>query len=152
MSAPFLKTVKIWNPNLDRYFELKMMLDTGFEVHNLITWDAVCALQLTNEMNPRTAYIATCLNGEPLSSIGTLIDRVSLPWDLILGAQEIEEHGILSVAGFAGSKHILRKEKKEEKVKAEDRRRDQDKKAEANKVKVDNHKRAKEESSTTSNI
>ncbi|CAG8950944.1 hypothetical protein HYFRA_00006341 [Hymenoscyphus fraxineus] len=168
-SSPFLKTVKIWNPNLDRYFELKMMLDTGCEVHNLITWDAVSALQLMNGINPRTADIAICLNGEPLSSIGTLvlrwkgksfrkiftttfqvIDGVSLPWDLILGAQEIEEHGILRFAGFAGSKHILRKEKKGDKAKAEDRRREQDKKAEFNKVKVDNHKRAKEESSTTS--
>lgn len=113
--------------------ELKMMLDTGCEVYNLITWDAVNTLQLADEIISQTVNISTCLNGEPLSSIGTLvlrwkgksfrkiftttfhiIDGVSLPWDVILGAKTIQEHGILKFAGFAGSKHILPKDNKGE--------------------------------------
>lgn len=125
----------MWSPNLERHIELKMMLDTGREVYNLITWDAVNTLQLQNEIDSQTANIATCLNGEPLTSIGTLvlrwkgksfrkiftttfhiIDGVTLPWDVILGAETIREHGILKFAGFAGSKHILSKEKKGEQL------------------------------------
>lgn len=104
-----------------------MRLDTGCEKHNLITLKAVEKLKKSQDISICYQSICTCLNGEPLVSTGTLslcwkgksfrkifdtlfhvIDG-DLPWDVILGAETIHQHGILKVAGFAGACLILPK-------------------------------------------
>ena len=108
-----------------------MTLDTGCEVHNLITLQAVCRLRMFDNMTINDESICTCLNGEQLISMATLIlrwkgkcfrkifttlfhviDGDSLPWDVILGAETIREHGILKFAGFGGARLILPKKTK----------------------------------------
>lgn len=106
-----------------------MRLDTGCEKHNLITLEAVNKLAMSQKIAIDNQSICTCLNGEQLISMGTLvlcwkgksfrkifttlfyvIDGDVLPWDIILGAETIYEHGILKFAGFGGA--ILPKQTK----------------------------------------
>lgn len=108
-----------------------MRLDTGCEVHNLITLNAVYRLHMFDNMTTHSEPICTCLNGEQLISMGTLvlrwkgkcfrkifttvfhvIDGDALPWDVILGAKTIHEHKILKFAGFGGASPILPKKTK----------------------------------------
>lgn len=108
-----------------------MRLDTGCEIHNLITHQAVHRLQLSQEIAIRNEAICICLNGQQLISMGTLdlcwkgksfrkifttrfhvIDNDFLPWEVILGAETIHEHRILKFAGFAGATIIMPKQKK----------------------------------------
>jgi hypothetical protein len=108
-----------------------MRLDTGCEVHNLITLQAVYRLHMSDNMTIHNESICTCLNGEQLISMGTLVLRWkgkrfrkifttlfhvingdSLPWDVILGAETIDEHCILKFAGFGGASPILPKKTK----------------------------------------
>jgi hypothetical protein len=105
-----------------------MRLDTGCEVHNLITLQAIHRLHMYDKMIVHSEPICTCLNGEQLTSMGTLalrwkgkrfrkvfttvfhvIDGDYLPWDVILGAETIHEHGILKFAGLGGACTILPK-------------------------------------------
>lgn len=108
-----------------------MRLDTGCEVHDLISLETVHRLEMFDYMASCHKSICICLNGEPLVSAGTIslrwkgkrfrkifdttfqvvIDH-KLPWDVILGAQTIDEHKILKFAGFGGSKAVLPKKKK----------------------------------------
>jgi hypothetical protein len=166
-----------------------MRLDTGCEVHNLITLQAVQRLRMSDNMIIYNESICTCLNGELLISMGTLvlrwkgkrfrkifstvfhvIDGDTLPWDTILGAETIHEHGILKFAGFGGATHILPRKTKgmytqrslhshysktnnwitEEKSKAAMRKREQEEKAVVNDAKVDADIRAKEEAARQS--
>ncbi len=152
-----------------------MKLDTGCDIHNLIAKHIVEELLMSDfvkSYEDREA-ICTCLNGEDLQSIGTVmlrwkgkqfrkvftttfhvIDGDKLPWDVILGGETINEHGILRFAGFGGSSYILPKETKgmwlsnkrfavtnlpttEEKEKRAARKREQEKKAAENSAKVD---------------
>jgi hypothetical protein len=108
-----------------------MRLDTGCEVHNLITLQAVYRLHMSDNMTIHNEPLCTCLNGEELISMGTLVLRWkgkrfrkifttlfhvingdSLPWDVILGAETIDEHCILKFAGFGGASPILPKKTK----------------------------------------
>jgi hypothetical protein len=166
-----------------------MRLDTGCEVHNLITLQAVHRLHMSDNVIIHNESICTCLNGELLISMGTVIlrwkgkrfrkifttafhviDGDTLPWDTILGAETIHEHGILKFAGFGGATHILPKKTKgmytprssrsyhlktntwitEEKSKAAVKKREQEEKAVANDAKVDADIRAKEEAARQS--
>ncbi|KAH8651867.1 hypothetical protein BGZ60DRAFT_420408 [Tricladium varicosporioides] len=108
-----------------------MRLDTGCEIHNLITLQAVHRLHMSDEVTGDSEPICTCLNGEQLISMGTItlrwkgkcfrkifttvfhvINGDSLPWDVILGAETIHEHSILKFAGFGGANPILPKRTK----------------------------------------
>ncbi|KAE9365189.1 hypothetical protein N431DRAFT_518271 [Stipitochalara longipes BDJ] len=161
-SDPFLKTVKIFSSHVIEYVEFKMRLDTGCEIHNLITLQAVHRLHMFHELIVYNEPICTCLNGEQLTSMGTLvlrwkgkrfrkifttvfhvIDGDCLPWDVILGAETIQEHGILKFAGFGGA--ILPKRTKEQKAYATARKEERNKEAAANDAKVDADIQAKEE-------
>ncbi|KAE8450288.1 hypothetical protein EG329_006716 [Mollisiaceae sp. DMI_Dod_QoI] len=141
-----------------------MRLDTGCEVHNLITLQAVHKLNMSDNIIIRDESICTCLNGDELMSVGTIVLRWkgkrfrkifttvfhvingnSLPWDVILGAETIHEHSILKFAGFGGAGPILPKKTKEEKAYAATRKRERDEKAAANDAKVDADIKAKEE-------
>ena len=116
---------------MNRYVEFKMRLDTGCEVHNLITLQAVRKLHMSENIITHDEPICTCLNGEQLISMGTLvlrwkvkgfrkifttvfhvIDGDSLLWDVILGAEAIRKHGILKIAGFGGAIPVLPKKTK----------------------------------------
>ena len=108
-----------------------MRLDTRCEVHNLITLQAVHKLHMSDNVIIHNESICTCLNGELLISIGTVVLRWkgkrfrkifttvfhvingdTLPWDTILGAETIYEHRILKFAGFGGTTHVLPKKTK----------------------------------------
>lgn len=98
-----------------------MRLNTGCEVHDLIASEVVTQLKLENEIVSSKEDICQCLNGEQLTSIGTItlrwkgkrfrkafdttfhvIHDAVLPWQVILGAEKIHEHGILKFGGFGG--------------------------------------------------
>ncbi|KAH8593913.1 hypothetical protein B0O99DRAFT_688343 [Bisporella sp. PMI_857] len=161
---PFLKTVKIFSSHINNYVESKMRLDTGCEVYNLITLQTIHKLHMSDQVDICCEPICTCLNGEQLISMGTLvlrwkgkrfrkifttvfhvIDGNSLAWEVILGAETINEHSILKFAGFGGASPILPKKKKEEKAHAAARKQERDKRAAANDAQVDADIRAKEE-------
>ncbi|KAG9228432.1 hypothetical protein BJ875DRAFT_477476 [Amylocarpus encephaloides] len=163
-SDPFLKTVKIFSTPLDCYVDSKMRLDTGCEVHNLITLDVVRRLHLSDKVIIHSEPIFTCLNGEQFISTGAIVLRWkgkcfrkifttvfhvvngdSLPWEIILGAETIREHSILKFAGFGGSTPILSKMTKGEKAQADSRKQEHKKEAAANdaKVKADTGRRRK---------
>ncbi|KAH8592646.1 hypothetical protein B0O99DRAFT_597082 [Bisporella sp. PMI_857] len=141
-----------------------MRLDTGCEVYNLITLQTVHRLHMSDKVIIYSEPICTCLNGEQLISMGTLVLRWkgkrfrkifttvfhvingdSLPWEVILGAETIHEHSILKFAGFGGASPILPKKTKDEKVHATARKQERDRKAAANDAKVNADIRAKEE-------
>lgn len=98
-----------------------MWLDTGCEAHDLISFEVISNLGMTSRISNNKEAICTCLDGEQLFSIGTVklhwkgkgfrkifettfhvIDGNVLPWQIILGAETIHEHGILKFAGFGG--------------------------------------------------
>jgi hypothetical protein len=110
--------------------EFKMRLDTGCEVHDLITRQVVYNLQLSDNVIPQDEAICACLNGEQLISTGKIvlrwkgkrfrkvfettfyiIDKDVLPWQVILEAKTIHEHGILKFAGFGGYPILPKKTK-----------------------------------------
>ncbi|KUJ20685.1 uncharacterized protein LY89DRAFT_666334 [Mollisia scopiformis] len=163
-SDPFLRTVKIFSSHANGYVEFKMRLDTGCEIHNLITLQAVHKLHLFDNTTIHNESICTCLNGEQLMSMGTLILRWkgkrfrkifttifhvingdSLPWDVILGAEAIREYSILKFAGFGGARPILPKKSREKKAYLTTRKREHNEKAATNDAKVDADIKAKEE-------
>ena len=99
----------------------KMRLDTGCEVHDLISWEVVDDLGMVDDIVSKEEAICSCLNGQQLFSVGSItlqwkgkgfrkifkttfhvIDRDVLPWQIILGAETIHQHGILQFAGFGG--------------------------------------------------
>lgn len=133
LQDPFLKTVKLHCSALDSYIEFKMKLDSALEAHNLIALEVVTELGVNKDINLNQQAICHCLNGQQLVSIGTITLRWKgkdfrkifqttfhvidshkhqvLPWQIILGAETIHEHGILKFAGFGG-RAILPKEEK----------------------------------------
>jgi hypothetical protein len=107
-----------------------MKLDTGCEVHNLITAQAVSELRMLDEVQALDEVICICLNGQELRSIGSIVlqwrgkgfrkifntrfhvvEEDTLPWEVILGAKTIHEHSILKFCGF-GARCILPKKSK----------------------------------------
>ncbi|KIM97199.1 hypothetical protein OIDMADRAFT_57834 [Oidiodendron maius Zn] len=163
-SDPFLKTVKIFSSHVDDYVESKMRLDTGCEVHNLITLQVVNKLHMFDEVTVHNESICTCLNGEELISMGTLVLRWKgkrfrkifttvfhvinsdpLPWEVILSAETIEEHGILKFAGFGGVSPILPKKTREEQAHSTARERERNEKVASNDTKFDADIKAREQ-------
>jgi hypothetical protein len=107
-----------------------MMLDTGCEAHNLITYQVVADILKAENIDRCAQPICICLNDETLVSMGTIklcwkgrgfrkifettfhvIDGDSLPWQVILGAETIKKECILKFMGFGG-RTILPKETK----------------------------------------
>jgi hypothetical protein len=101
--------------------ELKMKLDTGCEEHNLITEQILHQYELWAFVSLGSHSILTCLDGNDLVSLGTIqlrwkcegfrkifrstfhiIGGDILPWEVLLGARTIQDHGILKFAGFGG--------------------------------------------------
>jgi hypothetical protein len=116
---------------MNDHLEFKMRLDTGCEVHNLVTSHVVDRLQMQKHVAWKDEVLCTCLNGEQLLSVGTIIlrwkgkrfrkvfattfhivDADALPWEVILGGKTIQEHGILTFAGFGGATIVFPKKKK----------------------------------------
>ena len=104
-----------------------MKLDTGCEVHNLITMQAVSELKMLAELQALDDVICICLNGQELRSTGSImlqwrgkgfrkifntrfyiVEGDTLPWEVILCAKTIHEHSILKFCGF-GARCILPK-------------------------------------------
>jgi hypothetical protein len=122
---PFLRTVKILSTSEGRYLEFKMSLDTGCDVHNLITREVLDTLNMSDVVAPSTQVICICLNGNELRSSGTIVLRwkgkgfckifettfhvidapegEELPWQVVLGGKTIDQHKILKFMGFGGS-------------------------------------------------
>jgi len=112
------------------HMEFKMSLDTALEIHNLIAHEVIMELGVVQKIARKQEPICYCLDGGLLVSVGTIdlrwkgkgfrkifnttfhvIDSEVLPWQVILGAETIHEHGILKFAGFGG-RAIISKEKK----------------------------------------
>lgn len=164
------------------HMEFKMRLDTGCEIHNLITSQVVEQLRITDAVIWEEEVLCTCLNGEQLLSTGFVvlrwkgkrfrkvftttfhvIDAGLLPWEVILGAETIQQHGILKFAGFGGAIPVLPKKKKgiclssltrpidtdknfsDERNTANSKKQDHKKKAAANDARVDADIKAKED-------
>ncbi|KAH7350640.1 hypothetical protein BKA65DRAFT_549643 [Rhexocercosporidium sp. MPI-PUGE-AT-0058] len=161
---PFLKTVKIFSVPLNIHIECKMTLDSGCDL-NLMSATTLRELLMFGNMNQYHDDLCVCLNGGNLSSIGTItlrwkgkrfrkiftttfhiIDGDSLPWDVILGADTIVEHGILKFAGF-GSRRIpvLPKKTKDEKNKESKRKSKHQEEITANDANVEADIRRREE-------
>ncbi|CAG8955527.1 hypothetical protein HYFRA_00009480 [Hymenoscyphus fraxineus] len=154
------------------YRDVKMQLDTGCQIHDLIPFEVVADLQLEKQITFNREEICLCLNGEHLSSIGTIeirwkgkgfrkifhtkfhvIEGTFLPWQVILGAETIDRHGILKFGGFAGGRSFLNKEKEgkyswdheiEDKANRPAREEEHRKKCEKNDAKKAAHKKKKD--------
>ncbi|KAG4439976.1 hypothetical protein IFR05_004550 [Cadophora sp. M221] len=153
---PFLKTVKIFSVHLNTHIECKMVLDSGCDL-NMISARTLRDLLMFEYMDENPDDLCVCLNGGNLSSIGTItlhwkgkqfrkiftttfhvIDGDSLPWQVILGANTIVEHGILKFAGFGGRRiPVLPKKTKEEKKERSKRHDKHREEAAKNDAKVD---------------
>ncbi|KAL5322064.1 hypothetical protein ACEPPN_010033 [Leptodophora sp. 'Broadleaf-Isolate-01'] len=163
---PFLKTVKLFSLPLNTNIECKMVLDSGCDL-NLISARTLRDLLMIEYMDKNPEDLCVCLNGGNLSSIGTITlrwkgkqfrkiftttfhvidgDGDSLPWQVILGADTIVEHGILKFAGFGGRRiPILPKKTKEEKKQRSKRSDKHREEAAENDAKVDADVRQREE-------
>ncbi|PVH73040.1 hypothetical protein DL98DRAFT_595411 [Cadophora sp. DSE1049] len=164
---PFLKTVKIFSIPLDGHVECKMTLDTGSDL-NWITVETLHDISMFNMMDRRHENIGICLNGSSLPSIGTItlrwkgkrfrkiftttfhvVDGVSIPWQVVLGAETIIEHDIVKFAGFGGKSVLVLPKKtkgKEDEKKGHKGRHDKhNEEAAANDANVEADKRAREE-------
>ncbi|KAL5331147.1 hypothetical protein ACEPPN_000676 [Leptodophora sp. 'Broadleaf-Isolate-01'] len=148
-----------------------MVLDSGCDL-NMISARTLRDLLMFEYMDKNLEDLCVCLNGGNLSSIGTItlrwkgkqfrkiftttfhvIDGDSLPWQVILGADTIIEHGILKFAGFGGRRIPIlpktTKDEKKEKSKRKDNHRDE---AAKNDAKVDADVRQKEEAARQERI
>lgn len=128
-SNPFLKTVKIFWSETET-MDAKMILDTGCEAHNLISYQVIDDMHETQNIILSAQPICICLNGENLVSMGTVILRWKgrgfrkifqttfhviedngLPWQVILGAETIRRESILKFMGFGGRTILPKKTK-----------------------------------------
>jgi hypothetical protein len=126
---PFLKTVKIFHSATDTT-DAKMILDSGCEIHNLISYQVVDDMHKTDSINYAAESICACLNGETLISMGTItlrwkgrgfrkifettfyvVGEDDVPWQVILGAETIRKESILKFTGFGGRTMLPRKSK-----------------------------------------
>jgi hypothetical protein len=111
-----------------------MRLDTGCDVHNLITREVLKTLKMSRAVASSSQVICICLNGNELISSGTILLRWKgkgfckvfettfhviegpngdeLPWQVVLGGETIDQHKILRFMGFGGSCAIHPKAKK----------------------------------------
>jgi hypothetical protein len=122
LDYPFVKPIQVSIPGRKEYTDMMIQLDTGYDGDGLITYEAVKEhLELTNSMIPSHELICLCLNGQELRSKGDIVlrwkgegfrkvfmttfhvvDGEFLPYQMLLGAKTIREHGILKFAGFSG--------------------------------------------------
>jgi hypothetical protein len=99
----------------------KGILDGGCAVGDLISEEVVSGLNSWSEVEFDHKVIGTCLNGDDIHSIGTLVLRVdgeglckildikfyvvpgdSLPWQVVLGASTCAKHHLLKVGAYGG--------------------------------------------------
>ncbi|TVY20320.1 hypothetical protein LARI1_G002094 [Lachnellula arida] len=150
-----------------------IQLDSGYDGDGgLITYEAVKEhLELDDSVIPSEELVCLCLNGQELRSKGIItlrwkgegfrkvfkttfhvIEGEFLPFQMLLGAQAIHEHGILKFAGFGGravhpKKSTADAQDIEEKSIEKNRREEHRKKAAANDKKVSADKSAQNKSS-----
>jgi hypothetical protein len=110
--------------------DAKMILDTGCEAHNLISYQVIDDMHKAENIIQSAQPICICLNGETLVSMGTIILRWKgrgfrkifettfhiiedndLPWQVILGAETIRKESILTFMGFGGRTMLPKKTK-----------------------------------------
>jgi hypothetical protein len=110
--------------------DVKMILDTGCEAYNLITYQVVDNMHKAEEINGSAEPICICLNGETLASMGTInlrwkgrgfrkifettfhvIGGDNMSWQVILGAETIKRECILKFMGFGGRTILPKKTK-----------------------------------------
>ncbi|KAH8778355.1 hypothetical protein F5882DRAFT_519744 [Hyaloscypha sp. PMI_1271] len=166
--SPFIKTVKIYRSET-QVTDVKMILYTGCEAYNLIAYQVVDNMQKVEEINGSAEPICICLNGETLVSMGTInlrwkgrgfrkifettfhvIGGDNMSWQVILGAETIKRECILKFMGFGG-RNILPKKSKDERARADQRRREHDEEVARNAAEVAANETAKESSASWSN-
>ncbi|PMD64633.1 uncharacterized protein K444DRAFT_659903 [Hyaloscypha bicolor E] len=166
--SPFIKTVKIYRSEA-QVIDVKMILDTGCEAYNLITYQVVDNMHKAEEINGSAELICICLNGETLASMGTInlrwkgrgfrkifettfhvIGGDNMSWQVILGAETIKRECILKFMGFGG-RTILPKKTKDERAREDQRRREHDEEVARNAAEVAANENAKGSSASWSN-